>query len=66
MPSIAEVSGSFPAAFDPLSGDVAFYLFSASLLTLYAGSQTLTKDGSLPEIPGQLSEHLPRHGTRAD
>ena len=58
MPPIGNAAGEVPPVFDTLSGDTIFYLLCASLIALYAGSQTLTRDGGLPEIPGQLSEHL--------
>lgn len=58
MPPIGDVAGNAPAAFDVLSGDAVFYLLCASVITLYAGSQTLTRDGTIPDVPGQLSEHL--------
>ena len=58
MPPIGDVAGDVPAAFDVLSGDAVFYLLCASVITLYAGSQTLTRDGTIPDVPGQLSEHL--------
>ena len=59
MPRIGDAAGGVPAVFDILSGDAVFYLLCASLIALYAGSQTLTRDGNLPGVPGQLSEHPP-------
>jgi membrane protease YdiL (CAAX protease family) len=61
MPAIGDLTGSAPAVFDVLSGDTVLYLGCALLITLYAGSQTLTRDGSLPGIPGRFGE-LPLHG----
>jgi membrane protease YdiL (CAAX protease family) len=66
MPRIGDAAGDVPAVFDILSGDAVFYLLCASLIALYAGSQTLTRDGSLPGIPGRLGEHLPSRQTRAE
>lgn len=58
MPPVGDVAGNVPAAFDILSGDAVFYLLCASVIALYAGSQTLTQDGTLPDVPGQLSEYV--------
>ena len=58
MPPIGDAAGDAPAVFTVLSGDTMFYLLCASLIALYAGSQTLTRDGRLPDVPGQLSEQL--------
>ncbi|QAU11450.1 CPBP family intramembrane metalloprotease [Halorubrum sp. BOL3-1] len=58
MPPIGDVAGNVPAVFDVLSGDAVLYLFCASVIALYTGSQTLTRDETLPDVPGQLSEHL--------
>jgi membrane protease YdiL (CAAX protease family) len=66
MPPIGDAAGDAPAVFDILSGDAIFYLLCASLIALYAGSQTLTRDGSLPGIPGQLGEHLRRRQAHAE
>ena len=66
MPRIADAAGGVPGVFGVLSGDAVFYLLCASLIALYAGAQTLTRDGSLPDIPGQLDEQLPGRRTRAD
>ncbi|MBB6645526.1 CPBP family intramembrane glutamic endopeptidase [Halobellus ruber] len=66
MPRIEDVAGDVPAVFNTISGDATFYLLCASLIALYAGSQTLTRDGSLPNIPGQLSELSSGGQTHAD
>lgn len=66
MPPIGEVTGDAPAVFGTLSGDSLFYLFCASFIVLYAGAQTLTRDRTLPEVPGQLNEYLPQRGTPDD
>ena len=66
MPMFGTVTGDMPAVFGILSGDVVFYLLCASIIALYAGARTLTRDGSLPGVPGQLGEHLSRRGNRAD
>ena len=65
MPPVSIPTEGAPAAFNVLSGDAIFYLCCALLITLYAGSQTLTKDGTLPDIPGQLSGDLTQRGTRS-
>ena len=66
MPRIGDAAGDMPAVFDVLSGDTVFYLLCASIIALYAGSQTLTRDGTLPEIPGQLREYVPEQEGSAD
>jgi membrane protease YdiL (CAAX protease family) len=66
MPPIGDPAGNVPAVFNILSGDAMFYILCASLITLYAGSQTLTRDGTLPHTPSQLNEHLSQRETRAD
>ncbi|WP_188786762.1 CPBP family intramembrane glutamic endopeptidase [Halobellus salinus] len=66
MPRIADAAGDVPAVFDSLSGDAVFYLLCASVIALYAGAQTLTRDGSLPDIPGQLDKRLPGGQTQAE
>lgn len=53
MASIGNVTGNMPAIFDVVSGNIVFYICCASLIALYAGLQTLTRDGTIPEIPGQ-------------
>ena len=58
MPPVGDIAGNAPAVFDVLSGDTVFYLFCASVIVLYTGSQTLTRDRTLPDIPGQFREHL--------
>jgi membrane protease YdiL (CAAX protease family) len=66
MPRIGDAAGNVPDAFNIISGDAIFYLLCASLIALYAGSQTLTRDRSLPNIPGQLSEQSSSGQTHAD
>jgi membrane protease YdiL (CAAX protease family) len=66
MPRVGDAAGDIPAVFGILSGDTVFYLLCASLIVLYAGSQTLTRDRSLPGIPGQLSNHLSGRQTNAE
>lgn len=66
MAPIGDVTGGVPAAFGILSGDAVFYVLCASLIALYTESQTLTRDGTLPAVPGQLGEHLPQRGPHAD
>ncbi|ERG94331.1 MAG: hypothetical protein J07HQW2_00765 [Haloquadratum walsbyi J07HQW2] len=56
MPRIGDAAGDVPAVFDMLSGDAVFYLFSASITALYAESQTLTRDGTLPAIPAASAQ----------
>jgi membrane protease YdiL (CAAX protease family) len=52
MATIGRVTGDLPVVFEILSGNVIFYLLCAALIALYAGSRTLTRDGTTPEIPG--------------
>jgi Predicted metal-dependent membrane protease len=66
MPRIGDAAGNVPAVFDILSGDTVFYLLCASIIALYAGSQTLTRDGTLPVVPGQLGDCVPQQGGTAD
>lgn len=66
MPPIGSPTSDVPAVFNVLSGDTIFYLLCASLIALYAGSQTLTKDGTLPGVPGQLKDHLSKREEPAD
>jgi len=66
MPRIGNAAGDVPAVFDILSGDTVFYLLCASIIALYAGSQTLTRDGTVPTVPGQLREHGPEQEGPAD
>ena len=66
MPPIGSPTGDVPAVFDVLSGDAMVYLFCASLIALYAGSRTLTRDETLPEVPGQLGAQLPKQEGSAD
>jgi membrane protease YdiL (CAAX protease family) len=56
MTSIGRVTGDLPAVFELLSGNVMFYLLCATLIALYAGSRTLTRDGTTPQVPGQRRE----------
>lgn len=66
MPPLGAPTGGVPALFDTLSGDAIFYLCCAAAITLYAGSQTLTRDGALPDVPGQLGDRLAQHRHSAD
>ncbi len=66
MPRIGDAAGNVPAVFDILSGDTVLYLLCASIIALYAGSQTLTRDGTLPVVPGQLGECVPEQEGTAD
>ena len=66
MPRIGDAAGDVPAVFDILSGDTVFYLLCASIIALYAGSQTLTRDGTLPAVPGQLREYVSEQEGAAD
>lgn len=61
MTAIGRVAGNRPAVFEVLSGNVLFYLLCATLIALYAGSRTLTRDGTIPEVPGQRSEQSLQH-----
>jgi len=56
MPAVGDLTGDVPAVFDVLSGDTVLYLSCALLITLYAGARTLTRDGTLPSVPGQLGD----------
>ena len=66
MPRIGEAAGDVLAVFDILSGDTVFYLLCASIIALYAGSQTLTRDGTLPAVPGQLRDYVSEQEGTAD
>ena len=66
MPRIGDAAGDVPAVFDILSGDAVFYLLCASIIALYAGSQTLTRDGTLPAVPGQFREYISEQEKPAD
>ncbi len=66
MPRVGNVTGNIPAVFDILSGDALFYSVCALVLTLYAGSQTLTRGGTLPSVPGKFEERLPQRENPTD
>ncbi|QAU14066.1 CPBP family intramembrane metalloprotease [Halorubrum sp. BOL3-1] len=66
MPPIGDAGGDVPAVFDIMAGDAAFYLLCASSIALYAGAQTLTRDGTLPGVPGQLRDYVPGQEGTAD
>ena len=66
MPRIGDAAGDVPAVFDIISGDTVFYLLCASIIALYVGSQTFTRDGTLPAVPGQLKEYEPDQEGTAD
>jgi membrane protease YdiL (CAAX protease family) len=57
MAAFGEVTAELPAIFDIVSGNIIFYVACATLIVLYAGWKTLTKDGTLPDIPGQRTEN---------
>lgn len=61
MPPFGDVTGEAPAIFDVVSGNVIFYVACATLVVLYAGWKTLTKDGTLPDIPGRRSQKPVQH-----
>ncbi|OYR43980.1 hypothetical protein DJ75_09800 [Halorubrum sp. Eb13] len=66
MPPVGDPTGGAPGVFETLSGDAIFYLCCAVAITLYAGSQTLTRDRSLPDIPGQLTGQPGQESHSAD
>lgn len=66
VPAFGNVTDDLPAAFGVLSGDATFDLRCGSPVALYAGSQTSTRDGTVPDISGHLSERLPRRANHAD
>jgi hypothetical protein len=66
MPRIGDAAGDVPAVFGIMSGDTIFYLLCASVIALYVGSQTFTRDGTLPAVPGQLKEYEPDQEGTAD
>ena len=66
MPRIGNAAGDVPTVFNILSGDTVFYLVCASIIALYAGSQTLTRDGALPAVPGQPRDYVPEQERTAD
>lgn len=61
MAPFGRVTGEMPAIFDAVPGNVLFYLCCAALVVLSAGSKTLTRNGSLPDIPGRSGEQPGRH-----
>lgn len=66
IPPISTSTGTVPTIFTTVSGDTMIYITCALLVTLYAGSRTLTRDGTLPGIPGQPRGRSPGSGTSAD
>lgn len=65
MPPIGAATGGVPF-FDVLSGDAVFYLCCAAAITLYAGSHTLTRDGTLPRVPGRVAKRLAQQNRPGD
>jgi membrane protease YdiL (CAAX protease family) len=61
MAAFGEVTGELPAILDIVSGNIIFYVACAALIVLYAGWKTLTKDGTLPDIPGRRTEKPLQH-----
>jgi membrane protease YdiL (CAAX protease family) len=61
MAPFGEVTAELPAIFDIVSGNIIFYVACATLIVLYAGWKTLTKDGTLPDIPGRRTERPLQH-----
>lgn len=61
MASIGRVTGDLPVLFELLSGNVLFYFLCAALIVLYAGSRTLTRDGTTPDVPGRRREQSFQH-----
>ena len=66
MPPLSTSTGDVPTVFNTVAGDTMVYLLCALLIILYTGSQTLTKDGTLPRVPGQLRECSPQPERSAD
>ena len=66
MPPIGTPTTTALPVFDLLSGDAIFYVCCALLITLYAGTQTLTRDRTLPDIPGRIGGHRPSSERSAD
>ncbi len=66
VPTLVGVSGGVPAVFGVVSGELVFYWACALVVLLYASVQTLTSDGTLPEIPGRLTGASPRGTDSAD
>jgi CAAX amino terminal protease family. len=55
MPAFLGVS-EIPVAFDLLSGDVVFHWACVLLIVSYTSVQTLRRAGTLPAVPGRLTE----------
>jgi membrane protease YdiL (CAAX protease family) len=66
MPPIGVPVGTVPAVFDTLSGDTMVYLLCALLVILYGGAQKLTRAGTLPGVPGQLTGQSLRHDSHGE
>lgn len=53
LPPIGMSTGTVPSVFTILSGDTIIYLLCALVVAAYVGTQTLTRDGTLPRVPGR-------------
>ncbi len=60
MPPVGAPAGGVPAVFDAVSGDTMVYVCCAVLIALSVGTHTLTRDGTLPAVPGRLRKRLSR------
>jgi membrane protease YdiL (CAAX protease family) len=66
LPPAGMPTGTVPPVFNVLSGDTMAYLLCALAVVAYAGAQTLTRNGALPQIPGKVGKRSQRAESLGD
>lgn len=56
MPGFLTVTGETPLVAEQLPVTPLYYCVVAAIVVLYAGHRTLTRDGSLPAVPGRVTD----------
>lgn len=60
LPPIGLPTSGVPALFATVSGDTVFYLICAVSVVAYTGARTLTRDGTVPNVPGRVERRSSR------
>ncbi len=60
LPPIGLPTSGVPAVFATVSGDTVFYLICAVSVVAYTSARTLTRDGTVPNVPGRVERRSSR------
>jgi membrane protease YdiL (CAAX protease family) len=60
LPPVGRPTGDVPTVFATVSGDTMTYLACAVGVVAYTGVRTLTRDGTVPNVPGRIRRRSSR------